>query len=57
MEIYNERINDLLDPSQNNLKIREGARGVWIQGISTLFSRYMAMWYRNHSWVDNQAHA
>lgn len=35
MEIYNENVNDLLDPSKRNLPIREGRnREVVIEGLS-----------------------
>jgi len=34
VEIYMERIRDLLDPEKNNLKIRESSRGVWIQDVT-----------------------
>ena len=29
-----ERIKDLMNPEQTNLRIREGARGVWIEGAN-----------------------
>ena len=36
LEIYNEEITDLLDPSASGLQIRDGdtARGVYVQGLS-----------------------
>ncbi|KAF5725318.1 centromere-associated protein E-like isoform X1 [Tripterygium wilfordii] len=33
LEIYNEVINDLLDPIGQNLKIREDAQGTYVEGI------------------------
>ncbi|KAK4742170.1 hypothetical protein SAY87_000171 [Trapa incisa] len=33
LEIYNEVINDLLDPTRQNLKIREDAEGTYVEGI------------------------
>ncbi|KAH7291967.1 hypothetical protein KP509_29G044300 [Ceratopteris richardii] len=33
LEIYNEVINDLLNPSQQNLKIREDAQGTYVEGV------------------------
>ncbi|KAK4801646.1 hypothetical protein SAY86_022133 [Trapa natans] len=33
LEIYNEVINDLLDPTGQNLKIREDAEGTYVEGI------------------------
>jgi kinesin family member 5 len=35
-EIYLEKIRDLLNPSEDNLKLREGGKkgGVWIQGVT-----------------------
>ncbi|KAE8125316.1 hypothetical protein FH972_020140 [Carpinus fangiana] len=33
LEIYNEVINDLLNPAGQNLKIREDAQGVFVEGI------------------------
>ncbi|GBG25799.1 Kinesin-related protein 3 [Hondaea fermentalgiana] len=36
LEIYMERVNDLLDPSKLNLAIREdSARGIWVEGCRT----------------------
>eukprot|EP00462_Mataza_sp_D1_P017353 CAMPEP_0175160044 /NCGR_PEP_ID=MMETSP0087-20121206/23779_1 /TAXON_ID=136419 /ORGANISM="Unknown Unknown, Strain D1" /LENGTH=530 /DNA_ID=CAMNT_0016448201 /DNA_START=20 /DNA_END=1609 /DNA_ORIENTATION=- len=37
VEIYNESIRDLLDPTRTNLKIRETDKTVWIQDISEHF--------------------
>jgi len=34
VEIYNEKIRDLLCPSKDNLRIREGSRGVWIEDVT-----------------------
>jgi kinesin family protein 3/17 len=35
LEIYNERLSDLLDPSRDNLRIREdGVGGVYVDGLS-----------------------
>jgi len=34
VEIYMEKIRDLLAPEKNNLKIRESSRGVWIQDVT-----------------------
>ncbi|KAL7086204.1 hypothetical protein ACP275_14G324500 [Erythranthe tilingii] len=33
LEIYNEVINDLLDPTGQNLKIREDGQGIYVEGI------------------------
>lgn len=33
IEIYNEVINDLLDPTGQNLKIREDAQGIYVEGV------------------------
>lgn len=33
IEIYNEVINDLLDPTGQNLRIREDAQGTYVEGI------------------------
>eukprot|EP00250_Pteridium_aquilinum_P016990 c23398_g2_i1 orf=225-3134(+) len=33
LEIYNEVINDLLDPAGQNLRIREDAQGIYVEGI------------------------
>ena len=33
-ELYNETINDLLEPVNKNLEIRENYAGVWIKGLS-----------------------
>lgn len=33
LEIYNEVINDLLDPAGQNLRIREDAQGTFVEGI------------------------
>lgn len=35
MEIYNERIRDLLDPDKDNLKIRELNGDIWLEGKAT----------------------
>jgi len=35
LEIYNERIRDLLDPSKNNLNVREDkTRGIYVEGLT-----------------------
>eukprot|EP00808_Paulinella_micropora_P008317 g60437.t1 len=34
LEIYNERIKDLLDPEKDNLKIREGSMGVYVEDMT-----------------------
>jgi kinesin family protein 5 len=34
VEIYNERLRDLLEAGKENLKIRENATGVWIEDVS-----------------------
>ena len=35
LEIYNESVNDLLDPSKKNLDVRENrAREIYIDGLS-----------------------
>ncbi|EGD80383.1 transcription factor inhibitor ECI-6 [Salpingoeca rosetta] len=39
LQIYNERVSDLLDADKDNLKIREGARGVWVQDLSEHVAR------------------
>ncbi|XP_010263861.1 PREDICTED: kinesin-like protein KIN-7D, mitochondrial isoform X2 [Nelumbo nucifera] len=33
LEIYNEVINDLLDPTGQNLRVREDAQGTYVEGI------------------------
>ncbi|KAA3468090.1 kinesin-related protein 11 [Gossypium australe] len=33
LEIYNEVINDLLDPTGQNLRVREDAQGTYIEGV------------------------
>ncbi|CAA0831213.1 P-loop containing nucleoside triphosphate hydrolases superfamily protein [Striga hermonthica] len=33
LEIYNEVINDLLDPTGQNLRIREDSQGIYVEGI------------------------
>jgi centromeric protein E len=33
LEIYNEVINDLLDPTGQNLRIREDSQGTYVEGI------------------------
>ncbi|MCO5603510.1 hypothetical protein L7F22_057661 [Adiantum nelumboides] len=33
LEIYNEVINDLLDPAGQNLRIREDAQGTYVEGV------------------------
>nr|AMS24220.1 kinesin 7-Ic protein [Marsilea vestita] len=33
LEIYNEVINDLLNPTQTNLRIREDAQGTYVEGV------------------------
>ncbi|GAQ93036.1 hypothetical protein KFL_012640010 [Klebsormidium nitens] len=33
LEIYNEVINDLLDPARQNLKIREDPQGTYVEGV------------------------
>ncbi|XP_060673202.1 kinesin-like protein KIN-7C, mitochondrial isoform X2 [Ziziphus jujuba] len=33
LEIYNEVINDLLDPAGQNLRVREDAQGTYVEGI------------------------
>ncbi|XP_058003020.1 kinesin-like protein KIN-7D, mitochondrial isoform X1 [Hevea brasiliensis] len=33
IEIYNEVINDLLDPTSQNLRVREDAQGTYVEGI------------------------
>ena len=36
LELYNENVNDLLDPSKKNLDIRENRqRGIYIDGLSS----------------------
>eukprot|EP00823_Brevimastigomonas_motovehiculus_P000578 TRINITY_DN1071_c2_g1_i1.p1 TRINITY_DN1071_c2_g1~~TRINITY_DN1071_c2_g1_i1.p1 ORF type:complete len:1112 (+),score=448.60 TRINITY_DN1071_c2_g1_i1:113-3448(+) len=37
VEIYMERIRDLLEPSHSNLKLREGNNGVWIEDVTELY--------------------
>nr|AAR39436.1 kinesin family member 3 [Dictyostelium discoideum] len=38
IEIYMERIRDLLDPRKDNLKVREEeGKGVWVEGTSEVF--------------------
>lgn len=40
LEIYMERVNDLLDPSKLNLAIREDTqRGIWVEGCRTEYLR------------------
>ena len=35
MEIYNEKINDLIDPSKVNLQIKEDRlRGIFVNGLT-----------------------
>eukprot|EP00457_Paulinella_chromatophora_P001894 gb/GEZN01001896.1/.p1 GENE.gb/GEZN01001896.1/~~gb/GEZN01001896.1/.p1 ORF type:complete len:820 (-),score=150.60 gb/GEZN01001896.1/:200-2659(-) len=34
LEIYNERIKDLLDPEKDNLKIRESSMGVYVEDVT-----------------------
>ena len=34
VEIYNEKIKDLLNPDLDNLRIREGNSGVWIEDVT-----------------------
>lgn len=40
VEIYLEKIRDLLNPDSNNLKLREGGyrEGVWIQGVTEQYA-------------------
>lgn len=37
VEIYNERIRDLLDVEKQNLKIREAKMGVWIEDVTEVY--------------------
>ena len=37
IEIYLEKIRDLLNPVADNLNVREGAKGVWIDGCSEVY--------------------
>ncbi|XP_057865552.2 kinesin-like protein KIN-7C, mitochondrial isoform X2 [Cryptomeria japonica] len=37
LEIYNEVINDLLDPTRQNLRVREDAQGTYVEDITTEF--------------------
>lgn len=37
VEIYNEKIRDLLSPDKDNLRIRESSHGVWIEGSHDCF--------------------
>jgi kinesin family member 5 len=38
VEIYMERVKDLLDPAKQNLRIRETkGKGVWIQDVTTMY--------------------
>lgn len=37
IEIYNERIHDLLDVSKVNLRIRDSDKGVWIQDVTEVY--------------------
>lgn len=37
VEIYMERIRDLLDPSKSNLRIREN-KGIYIDGVSEIYA-------------------
>ena len=39
MEIYNERIRDLLSRDKDNVKIREGANGVYLEEVEQLRSQ------------------
>ena len=40
VEIYLEKIRDLLEPEHNNLKLREGGyrEGIWIQGVTEQYA-------------------
>lgn len=37
VEIYNEKIRDLLDESKTNLKVRESPVGVWIEDVTEVY--------------------
>ena len=37
VEIYNEKIQDLLDPSKTNLKLRESTHGIWIRDVTEAY--------------------
>lgn len=37
IEIYLERLRDLLNPVADNLNIREGQKGVWIEGCTEVY--------------------
>lgn len=42
LEIYKERIRDLLNPKNANLKVRETpSRGVWVDGITEEVCNYL----------------
>ena len=48
--LIDEKIRDLLNPRlSDNLKIREGSQGVWIQGMSHVMSQRMPS--NHHHWV------
>jgi len=34
VEIYCEKLRDLLEPSKNNLKIREKGKEIYIEGVT-----------------------
>ena len=39
MELYLEKINDLLDPAKSNLRVREDpARGVYVEGVTEAYT-------------------
>jgi len=37
VEIYNEKIRDLLDESKTNLRVRESPMGVWIEDVTEVY--------------------
>ena len=41
MEIYNERIRDLLSRDKDNVKIREGANGVYLEEVHQLRNKLL----------------
>lgn len=46
-----ERIKDLLDSNKTNLRIREGARGVWIQGDCFAVLLFLRNLKTNRTWL------
>ena len=37
LEIYKEKVRDLLDPQERNLPVKEGPNGIYVEGLTALY--------------------